>query len=122
MTERQDMIAAGLGISEGESKPIVVGPIKETMFSRSNIRHCLKEFKAIEKDALMMNPAAFLQTCKNAHYEKDEPNTKPYVDRTIRFKSKALVDNKVYVVGFIVHHNFKDGQYHLHHVSVYDEK
>lgn len=101
-------------------KDVTIGPLDKVKFSRTDIRHCLKEFKALEKDALMMNPEAFLQTCKNASYEKDEPNTKPYVDRTLRFKSEAFVNSKVQLVGFIVHHNSADKLYHLYHVSIYD--
>lgn len=70
----------------------------------------------------MMNPKALNQAFSNAHYSNDEPNTKDYVDRTMRFKSRCFVDGREYVVGFLVHHNFRNGEYNLYHISVYDTK
>ena len=99
---------------------IKLGDLKEVKFGRGDIRHSLKEYKSIEKDALMMNPKALNQAFENAHYEKDEPNTKQHVDRTMRYKSRCVVDGKDYIVGFIVHHNAARGKYKLYHISIYD--
>ncbi len=122
ITERRDSIADVLGIPPEGMKDVTVGDMKNVKLSRSGIRHSLKEYKSIQKDALMMNPKAFDQALKNAHYEKDEPTKKCYIDRTMRYKSKCLVDNQEYIVGFIIHHNSLDQAYHLYHISIYDSQ
>lgn len=120
-TERRELIASGLNIPLEGTKDITIGDLPEVKLGRSAIRHSLKEYRSLLKDALMMSPDALLAVFRDAHYEKDEPNTKEHVDRTMRYKSTCVVDGREYVVGFIVHHNFKDGQYHLYHISVYDK-
>ena len=119
-TERRNAIAAGLSIPENGMIDISIGDLQEVKLGRTGIRHSLKEYRSIIKDALMMTPNALLTAFRDAHYEKDEPNTKEHVDQTMRYKSKCIVDGKEYVVGFIVHHNKLLNCFMLYHISVYE--
>ncbi len=113
-------IAQELGIPSGGVLELDIGDLKGVLLSKNiGVRHSVKEYKSLEKDAMLMNAKALFRVLKSARLTSVEGSDKEYVSRVFRYGSECLLNGAKRSVGLVIHENKRDTRLHLYHISVY---
>ena len=118
---KREVIAENLHIQKGEMKIVQVADLRDVVFARSDIDHCLAQFKSELKDALLLNPSALLDMLQhlNANFENETIINKPYLDQVRRYTGECVIDGKPRKIEVVVFHYKKENCYRLYHISVF---
>ena len=118
---RRNIVAERWNIPYEKAVNIEVADLSEVRFARTDIDHCLAQFKSNLKDALLMDPSATKDMLRHLKKEFKEEiiKGKPHLDQIRRYYGEYIIDNILRRIQVIVVHYKWEKYYELHHISVF---